>query len=39
MYNLFFGIVYGILVVYVRKMKYFLKINRSEKIKIIIKYF
>lgn len=35
MYNLFFGI----LVVYVWKMKYFLKINRSEKIKIITKYF
>lgn len=29
----------GILVVYVWKMKYFLKINRSEKIKIITKYF
>lgn len=35
MYNLFFGIS----VVYVWKMKYFLKINRSEKIKIITKYF
>lgn len=35
MYNLFFGIS----VVYIWKMKYFLKINRSEKIKIITKYF
>lgn len=35
MYNLFFGIS----VVYEWKMKYFLKINRSEKIKIITKYF